>query len=219
MEWSSLVVGQIEGGRAPDRFFLDEDEVFEGLFPLMSDLNGDGRSEIVTTVINAKSSARVVVFSYEDDRLEILDDSVTVGSGFRWLHQIAVAPFTADGVSEIAVVQTPHIGGFAKFFRLSGEHLELVASKSGGYMSHRNGSRNLDQALAGNFDRNGVIELLVPSRDQESLIALKRVDHVVEEAWTINPGSRLATNIVAVEVGGTLQVAMGTENSELLIWR
>lgn len=219
VEWSSLVVGPIEGGRVPGRYFLNDDEVFEGLFPLVSDLNGDGMPEIVTTVSNAKSGARVVVFSYEDDQLEILAESAPVGSGFRWLHQIAVAQFTAKGVSEIAVVQTPHIGGVAKFFRLVGDRLELVASNSGGYMSHRNGSRNLDQAVAGDFDQDGKIELLVPSRDQKSLIALKRVGHGVDEAWVIDLGSRLATNIVAVEVGGALQVAMVTQNSELLIWR
>lgn len=219
-EWGGLAVGLVDGIRQPDRFRLDENEVFEGLFPLVADLDGDGRNEMVTTVSNPANGSRVVVFRYHDDVIQIIAESEPVGTGFRWLHQIAVAPFGPNGEIEIAVVETPHIGGIAKFYRLVGDELELVASEAGGYMSHVNGSRNLDQAVAGDFDGDGAVELIVPSRDQNSLIGLRRVGDSVEEVWELVLGSRLATNLAVVETdNGGLILGAATEDGTLHIWQ
>jgi hypothetical protein len=221
IEWKTLVAGLVSPGRTLDRIVLAEDDVFEGLFPLVADVDSDGRDEIVTTLSNPESGARVVVLEYPQSRqIGMQALSEPVGRGFRWLHQIAVAPFGPNGEIEIAVVQTPHIGGIAKFYRLAGDRLELVASKAGGYMSHVNGSRNLDQAVAGDFDGDGAVELIVPSRGQKTLIALRRVGDSVEEVWTLELGSRLATNLAVVETeDGGLVLGAASEDGVLHIWQ
>jgi len=220
IEWGSLVIGSIDPAISEHRFSLPENEVFEGLFPLLADLNGDGLDEIVTTVSDSDNGSRVVVFSYVDDELRIIAESAPVGTGFRWLHQIAVAPFGSDGEIELAVVETPHVGGIAKFYRLDNGRMELVASNAGGYMSHVNGSRNLDQAVAGDFDGDGNVELLVPSRDQESLIALRRVGDSVEEVWQVELGARLSSNLTVTQTTDSgLILGAAIEGAKLNIWQ
>ena len=220
IEWGSLVAGPVDPVREVDRFILSESEVFEGLFPLLGDIDGDGFTEIVTTVSESNGGARLVAFSYENSKLEIIAESDPVGTGFRWLHQIAVAPFGPNGETEIAVVETPHVGGIAKFYRLIGDRLELVASEAGGYMSHLNGSRNLDQAVAGDFDGDGSVELVVPSRDQETLIALRREGETIEEVWELELGSRLTSNLsVFTTDDGSLTLGAATEDGVLHIWQ
>jgi hypothetical protein len=87
-------------------------------------------------------------------------------------------------------------------------------------MSHLNGSRNLDQAAAGDFDGDGNVELLVPSRDQETLVALRRIGDSVEEVWKLELGSRLGTNLSVVETeDGGLVLGASTENGILHIWQ
>jgi hypothetical protein len=219
-EWGGLAAGFIDGVRQPDRFRLAGDDVFEGLYPLVADIDGDGRNEIVTTVSNLATGARLVVFEYEEGQLRIIAESEPIGSGFRWLHQIAVALFGPNGEIEIAVVRTPHIGGIAQFYRLAGDRLELVASDAGGYMSHVNGSRNLDQAVAGDFDGDGSVELVLPSRDRRTLIGLRRVGDSVEQAWHLSLGSQLVSNIVvATSDGGELILGAANELGELLLFQ
>jgi len=185
-EWAALnAIPLSSENRKLRQHILQGDEVFEALFPLVADVNGDEVQEIVTTVSDPASGARLVVFDYDENGLSVIAESDPVGTGFRWLHQIAVAPFGPNGEIEIAVVETPHVGGIAKFYRLVDGRLELVASKAGGYMSHVNGSRNLDQAVAGDFDGDGAVELIVPSRYQKSLIALRRIGDSVEEVWEL----------------------------------
>ena len=190
------------------------------MFPLLADLDGDGRDEVIATVSSQSSGSRLEAFAHHEDGLRVLAESDPIGSGFRWLHQIAVAPFGPNGEIEIAVVKTPHIGGVAQFYRLEGDRLKIVASHAGGYMSHVNGARNLDQAVAGDFDGDGNVELLVPSRDQKTLVALRRVGDIVEEVWELPLGSRLATNLTTVESpNGVITIGAVTENGALLIWQ
>jgi len=218
-EWSQLVVSSEEPGFGGDVFELPDDEVFEGLFPLSADLDGDGQQEIITTVSHPSNGARLVAFRLESGKLVKIAESEPVGTGFRWLHQIAMAPFGPAGEIEIAVVETPHVGGIAKFYRLVGDKLVLAASEAGGYMSHLNGSRNLDQAVAGDFDGDGSVELLVPSRDQQTLIALRRVGDSIEEVWRLEMGSRLSSNLTVAETSdGGLVIGAGTEDGILHIW-
>ena len=87
-------------------------------------------------------------------------------------------------------------------------------------MSHVNGSRNLDQAVEGDFDGDGHVELLVPSRDQKKLIALRRVGDSVEEVWELELGSRLASNLaVLLADDESLILGAATEDGRLLIWQ
>ena len=216
-EWASLTT--VDDGES-FAFHLPEDEVFEGLFPLITDVDNDGEPEVLTTVSEPSGGARLMVLKRSEGELKIVAESPTVGTGFRWMHQIAVAPFGPNGETEIAAVRTPHIGGIAQFYRMTDGELSLVASESGEYMSHVIRSRNLDQGVAGDFDGDGNVELVVPSRDQMSLIGLRRVNDGIEEVWSLELESRLSSNLAAVSLNdGGLVLAVGTENGTLYVWR
>ena len=86
-----------------------------------------------------------------------------------------------------------------------------------------NGSRNLDMALAADFDGDGNVELLIPSRDRMALVALRRTGDSVAEAWQLPLDSQLATNLAAVELSGgsDSQIGLGavTADGELFVWQ
>ena len=125
--------------------------IVEGISPIWADLDGDGTRDIVVTVSDPAVGARIVVY---DETGQVAAEGPTVGAGFRWRHQLAVAPFGPSGETELAVMLTPHIGGNVEFYRMRGDTLEIVA-RLPGPTSHVNGSRNLDMALAGDLDGDG----------------------------------------------------------------
>lgn len=95
-----------------------------------------------------------------------------------------VAPFGLEGQSELAVVRTPHIGGVVEFYRMEGDRLNIVAEIPG-YSIHTIGSRNLDNALAGDFDGDGAIELLLPDQTHTRLEAIRRTGQGAEVVWSL----------------------------------
>ncbi len=202
---------------------LDDDEVFEGLFPIIADIDEDGVEEIIGTVSTASRGARLIVIEVESTGMRIAAESKPIGSGFRWTHQIAVAPFGPNGEIELVSIRTPHIGGVAEYFRLTDGKLERVASIAKGYSSHINGSRNLDMAVAGDFDGDGNVELIVPSRGRRSLVALRRIGDSVSEVWEFPLGSSLVTNLAGIQLTDDVDSRIGfgavTKDGVLFIWK
>jgi hypothetical protein len=183
------------------RIEVEEPDVIEGIAPIWADLTGDGRREIIVTLSNETLGARIAVYD-EAGRL----------------HQLAVAPFGPGGELELAAVLTPHIGGHAEFFRLSGDRLELVASAAG-FSSHVLGSRNLDIGLAGDFDGDGQVELVVPDQTLQTLNGVRRISQGADIAWTVPVGGRITTNLAAVTMaGGRLVMGSGHDDRTLRIW-
>ena len=197
------------------RIPLPAPNVVEGIAPIWVDLTGDGRREIIVTVSNPDRGAQVTVFS-EDG--EVLATGPAIGRGFRWRHQLAVAPFGRDGALELADVLTPHLGGVVEFYRWRNDTLQVVAQVPG-YTSHVLGSRNLDMAVAGDFDGDGRTELLLPTQSRTALGAIRRTETGAEVAWTIAVGDQVSTNLAAVVLkGGRLAIGVGRADHTLRIW-
>ena len=167
------------------------------------------------TVSDEEQGARIVVFDKEGTRVA---SGPAVGQGYRWRHQLAVAPFGPDDELELVDVLTPHIGGTVEFYRLEGKELRVVA-RVRGYTSHRIGSRNLDQALAGDFDGDGRVELLLPSQGGTELGGIRRTSDGAAAAWTVPVGGSISTNLAGVpHADGRLAVGVGRRDGVLRLW-
>lgn len=189
--------------------------VIEGISPLWADLDGDGRREIIVTESDVAGGARIVVY---DEGGERIAEGPAIGQGFRWRHQLAVAPFGPNGETELVDVLTPHLGGVVEFFRRRGDRLEVVASVPG-YTSHPIGTRNLDMALAGDFDGDGRLELLLPTQDRATLGAIRRTESGAEVAWQAPVGGTVVTNLAAATTAnGDLAVGVGRDDGVLRLW-
>lgn len=194
---------------------IPEPMVIEGIAPLWADITGDGRREIIVTLSNEGQGAQIVVYNEDGARMA---SGPAIGRGFRWRHQLAVAPFGPDGELELVDVLTPHIGGVVEYYRLDGNELKIVA-QTPGYTSHVIGTRNLDMAVAGDFDGDGAVELLLPIQARTELGAIRRTDSAAEVAWTLPLDGKLSTNLAAVATAnGHIVLGAGREDGTLRIW-
>jgi hypothetical protein len=189
--------------------------VFEGIAPIWADLNNDGQREIIVTASNYENGAQIIIYSLDG---EIIAQGPSIGSGYRWRHQLAVAPFGPNGEVEIVDVLTPHIGGIVEFFQIIENEMINVAKLSG-YSSHRINSRNLDMAFAGDVDADGYVELLIPNQTHDSISALQRVDSGVQIDWTIPLNDKITTNFSTVTFSNNkFSVAVGLSSGILRVW-
>lgn len=195
---------------------IDPGDVIEGIAPIWVDLDWDGSREIIVTQSNARYGARLVV--YREDG-SIFANGEPIGQGFRWQHQLAVGQFIEGGPQEIAVIRTPHIGGVIEIYAIEQDRLVIQAELSG-YSTHQIGSRNLDSAVAADFDGDGQLEIVVPDQSQTFLAGIELVAEELKVAWEASLGGRLSTNLAAVSlVGDRLVLGVGHADGVLRIWR
>jgi hypothetical protein len=194
---------------------LSENEVIEGISPIWVDLNGDENREIVVTISDINLGAGIVILSESGERLS---EGPKMGRPFRWRHQIGFLNLGVEGENELVVVRTPHIGGVVEYYQYNDGELNIIAEYPG-ITSHTLGSRNLDLAALGDFDGNGVNELLLPNPELNQLVAVRRTPSGAEEAWRADIGGVMSTNISGVSLpNDNIAFAVGRENGFLIIW-
>jgi hypothetical protein len=188
----------------------------ESIAPIWADFNGDGTREIAVTRSNAQQGAQLILLNESG---QLLATGPAIGSGNRWRHQLAIAPFAPDGTLELVEVRTPHIGGPTNFYQWQGETLAIV-TEARGYTSHTIGSRNLDMAVAGRFDRSGNVTLILPTQSRDGLGGIQHKAAGAELVWSLLLNGRLATNIAAITLpNGELALGVGQDNATLRIWQ
>jgi len=191
---------------------LEAPRVFEGLQPLVADLDDDGDPELVTTVADSADGARIAVFSAEGERIA---SGPIYGPG--WRHQLAVAPFPPDGRPELAVVRKPHVDHLLEWYRLESGSLEITATVDG-FSTHTYGSRILDGALAGDFDGDGRVEALVPSTERTTLAAVRRTADGASVGWRKSLDGPVQSNVTGIALADGVAVGVGT-GSSVSIWQ
>jgi len=213
IEGETLYVVDATSAEITAQVTLDPPAVFEGIQPLVADLDGDGDPEIVTTVADERDGARIAVFDPAGNRLAT---GPIYGPG--WRHQLAVAPFSPEGRPELAVVRKPHVDRVVEFYRLRDGSLDIVAL-SDGYSSHTYGSRILSGAVAGQFAGDDSAALLVPTTARDELAALRRDESGVAVGWRRSLGGTLTSNITGVTLAnGGVAVGAATAGT-VSVWQ
>ena len=202
---------------APLRFALPDDSVFEDLVPRVADLDGDGRDEIVLVRSYRERGAALAVLGVRDGRLAILAESPSLGRPNRWLDVAGIGDFLGLGRKrlQIAVVETPHIGGVLVVYEYAGGRL-VERLRRPGFATHAIGSPVIGMAaVLGGGRTDG---LVVPTPDRRALVALTFAGGAPREAARVSLPAPVATAIVPVapEAGRPPDLIFGTADGRLL---
>lgn len=151
---------------------LPVDEVFEDAAPRLIRLGASAKREVLAVVSQRDAGSRLVVIGVSDGGLEATAQSRPVGTAMRWMNPVGVADLDGDGISEVAAVTTPHIGGTLRIYRKSGAHLVEIAALAG-FSNHVYGSPEV--GLSAMLPGAGGTSLLVPDNTRRvlRLIALR----------------------------------------------
>ena len=147
---------------------LPDTEVFEDRYPRLADLDGDGKTEIITIRTSMTHGAAVTVYGLRNGKLSEIATTEFIGRANRWLNIAGIASFRGGSGKEIAYVQTPHIGGTLFLYALEEGKLIKVGEKPG-FSNHQTGSTEMRLSAIADINGDGAPDLGVPSADRRQL--------------------------------------------------
>jgi len=186
------------------RIAIAEPDVIEGIAPMLANLDDDPAPEILVTLSNASTGARLAAFNLDGS---LVGESEPIGRGNRWRNQLAIGPFGPDGGQEIVDVRTPHIGGTVQAFAVEDGELILTAASTSDYTSHVLGLRNLEMGIALDANDDFQLDVVVASARRDRIVALTRT-------WETDTGWQV---LVEHELAGQISSNLVTQNSTLAV--
>ncbi len=199
IEASGVRVELAAGGR--QTFRLPDDSVFEDRYPRLADLDGDGEDELVLVRSYLDRGATLVVLKSTPQGLRILAESDPIGLPHRWLNPVGMGDFDRDGVIELAVVVTPHIGGVLTLYKRQDDRL-LPVYRMAGFSNHRIGSSQLGQSAVVDLDGDGTPDLVVPAVGFRELRFISILNGTLQEVGKLSHSSAIATALEVLDLDG-----------------
>lgn len=128
---------------------LPPDRVFEDLQPRVIDLDRDGREEILVVESQQDKGASLAIYGAPIGQRQLFRLGATppLGQPMRWLHPLGTGDFDGDGWLDIALVETPHIGGSLVLYHYRHGRMSEFA-RYFGVSTHQFGSHELATARA-----------------------------------------------------------------------
>lgn len=166
IEAGALQVELNDGRRLTLR--LPESSVFEDRYVRLADFDGDGTDELVVVESSLSEGAALAVYGIRGDSLQLVGRDRWIGTRNRWLNPAGIADFDGDGRLEVAVVVTPHIGGTLRYLRPDGDRIVNVA-EMWGFSNHAIGSRDQHLSAVVDWDRDGVMDLVLPDDSRRTI--------------------------------------------------
>ena len=212
IEASILHVTMRDGGMLT--LSLPETEVFEDRYPRLTDLDGDGSTEIVTIRSSVSEGASVTIYGVGGSRLVQRATTGFIGLANRWLNIAGLAPFLGNGRTQIAFVRTPHIGGTLFVYDLGESGLTQVGAL-GGFSNHVIGSREMRLSALADINGDGRMDLALPSADRRTLRLVGFAGGTLSEFASVGLPARIDKAIAVKGSGKAARFVVGLENAEI----
>lgn len=144
-EWLGLTLYPANKADQPVTYAAPR-HVFEDLAPRLIDLDGDGRDEVLAVQSSFEEGARLAVFELAGNKARLAAATPYIGTRFRWLAPIGAADLDADGHTEIAFIDRPHLAKTLRVWRFQDRQLEYVADLRG-LTNHRIGEAFISSGI------------------------------------------------------------------------
>lgn len=198
---------------------LDDNHVFEDLKVRLYDIDEDNQDELFVIKSHLDKGASLAVYKVEDNVLNQVATSGYLNRTYRWLNVIGFGDFDGNGIKNIAIVKTPHIGGYLTIYEYKNHQLK-EKYKRYGFTNHYIGSRELNMAAVSDLDNDKIDEIILPKMNGKNIKILNYKNRRYHELQTIKNEAKINSAILVKDLDndGFKEIIYTLKNKKLVIY-
>jgi L-lysine exporter family protein LysE/ArgO len=189
-------------GSALQTYNLPYETVFEDRRVRVTDLDDDGRKEVIVIVTHRNQGAALALYAFDagsegtSASVFPMAQSAFIGTGQRWLNPLdGAVDLDGDGSREIAVIETPHIRPTLRIHQWNGGKLdELARFRLTDHSNHQMGSMDLAGAIFCDTGTIGQAAVQIPSSRGGASVFLLDMQAQTLSPTNFEPAERINPN-------------------------
>lgn len=198
---------------------LDENHVFEDLKIRLYDIDEDGDDELFVIKTHLNNGASLAVYKIMGNSIHQIATSGYLNRSFRWLNVVGFGDFDGNGIKNIAIVKTPHIGGFLTVYEyINGQMKEKY--KRYGFTNHFIGSTELDMSAVSDMNDDNIDEMILLEMNKKDIKILNYKNGRYHLLQTIKNNDKVNSAILVKDLDndGFKEIIYTLKNKKLVIY-
>ncbi|NQY94636.1 MAG: VCBS repeat-containing protein [Campylobacteraceae bacterium] len=200
-------------------YTLDKNYVFEDLRVRLHDIDEDKEDELFVIKTHVDKGASLAVYKITDKTINQVATTGHLNRTYRWLNVVGFGDFDGNGVQNIALVKTPHIGGYLTIYEYKDNQL-VEKYKRYGFTNHYIGSTELDMGTVNDLDNDNIDELILLQMNTKTIKVVNYKKGRFKELLSINNTSKVNSAIIVKDLDndGFKEIIYTLRNKKLVIY-
>ena len=200
-------------------YTLDRNYVFEDLKARLYDIDDDNEDEIFVIKTNIEKGASLALYKVIGDSINQVATSGYLNREYRWLNIVGFGDFDGNGIKNIAIVKTPHIGGFLTIYDYKDGQMK-EKYKRYGFTNHYIGSRELDMASVSDLNEDKIDEIILPQMNGKNIKIFNYKKGRYNELDSISNDAKVNSAIIVHDLDndGFKEIIYTLRNKNLVIY-
>ncbi len=200
-------------------YSLEKNYVFEDLRVRLYDIDEDKKEELFVIKTHVDKGASLAVYKIKDKNINQVATSGHLNRTYRWLNVVGFGDFDGNGIKNVAIVKTPHIGGILTIYEYKNNQL-VEKYKRYGFTNHFIGSTELDMGTVNDLDNDNIDELILLQMNAKTIKVANYKNNRFKELRSINNTSKVNSAIIIKDLDndGYKEIIYTLRNKKLVIY-
>lgn len=198
---------------------LDNKHVFEDLKVRLYDINADGKDEIFVITTHLEKGASLAMFEASEENIRKTASTPYLNRTYRWLNVVGFSDFNGNRKQNIALIKTPHIGGYLTIYEYENNKFKEIYTRYG-FTNHYIGSRELDMSAVADLNDDKTDEMILVDMKAQNIKIISFKNGKYKELKTIKNDSKINSAILVKDLDndGFKEIIYTLKNKKLVIY-
>ncbi len=201
------------------KYTLDDNHVYEDLRVVLHDIDEDKDDEMFVIKTHMQKGASLAVYKVQDETINQVATTGYLNRVYKWLNLVGFGDFDGNGIKNLAIIKTPHIGGYLTLYEYNNSRLKQKYERYG-FTNHFIGSHELNMVAVSDLDSDKIDDMVLLQMNGTNIKIVNYKNSRYNELLTIKNNKKVKSDIFVKDLDndGFKEIIYALRNKKLVIY-